>query len=212
MTIVGIVSVFLFRVVCLEARNTLNDLILPFAIFMLIAILYFANKRTISMKHYFNVLLIPGAGLLSAGKSIAQNPKNFYLNESFATWLICVLFSGIASTKAWYTTVLINLFCFVMYIYIILNQYGLDGVRPDLYVHITTCYVFSSLLIKVNEENMRSSFNLLKKAELQEKKWQHVLEMLTDGVLIMQHTQNDNGILLVNPSLRKIFKIIPNRI
>ncbi len=29
--------------------------------------------------------------------------------------------------------------------------------------------------------------------------------MLTDGVLIMQHTESDKGILLVNPSLQKIF-------
>lgn len=99
MAIVGIVTVFLFRVVCIETKNTLNDLILPFSIFMLIAMLYFGNKRTTVMKHYFNVFLIPGAGLLSAFKSIAQNPSKFYLNESFATWLICVLFSGIASTK-----------------------------------------------------------------------------------------------------------------
>lgn len=75
--------------------------------------------------------------------------------------------------------------CFIGYIYIILKHFGLDGVRPDLYVHLTTCYVFSSLLIKANEEFMRSSFSLLKKAEIQEKKWQRVLEMLTDGVLIM---------------------------
>jgi hypothetical protein len=30
--------------------------------------------------------------------------------------------------------------------------------------------------------------------------------MLTDGVLIMQHSQNESGILLMNPSLKKIFK------
>ena len=31
--------------------------------------------------------------------------------------------------------------------------------------------------------------------------------MLTDGVLLMQHTESDHGILLINPSLQKIFKI-----
>ena len=31
--------------------------------------------------------------------------------------------------------------------------------------------------------------------------------MLTDGVLIMQHTENDHGVLLINPSLQKIFSV-----
>ena len=106
---------------------------------------------------------------------------------------------------------MINFVCFWMYFLIIWYQFGVDGVRADLYVHITTCYIFSSCLIKVNEENMRNNFKLLRKAELKEKKWQSVLEMLTDGVLIMQHTDSDKGILLVNNSLRKIFKIQTNR-
>ena len=32
-----------------------------------------------------------------------------------------------------------------------------------------------------------------------------MLTMLTDGVLIMQHTESDQGVSLINPSLKKIF-------
>jgi len=37
----------------------------------------------------------------------------------------------------------------------------------------------------MNEVNLRNSFNLLSTSKIQEKKWQGVLTMLTDGVLIM---------------------------
>jgi len=29
--------------------------------------------------------------------------------------------------------------------------------------------------------------------------------MMTDGVLILEHTNSDKGIMLINPSLQKIF-------
>jgi len=34
---------------------------------------------------------------------------------------------------------------------------------------------------------------------------------LTDGVLIMQHTKSDDGILLINPSLKKTFDFDMNK-
>lgn len=140
-------------------------------IFFLIAILYFVNKRTKTPKHYFHNLLIPAVCLLTARKTIAQNDQRFYLNESFASWLIMMVFTGIASTMQWYTVVAVNFFCFVIYLGIIFRHYGSSGVGNDLYVHMITSFIFSSCLIRINEVNMRSSFNLLRKAELQEEKW-----------------------------------------
>jgi hypothetical protein len=144
-------------------------------IFFLIAILYFVNKRTKTpnsyLKHYFHILLIPAVCLLTARKTIAQNGQRFYLNESFASWLIMMVFGGIASTMQWYTVVAVNFFCFVIYLSIIFRHYGSSGVGNDLYVHMITSFIFSSCLIRINEVNMRSSFNLLRKAELQEEKW-----------------------------------------
>lgn len=94
--------------------------------------------------------------------------------------------------------------CFFLFITIIFRFYGIDGVGNDFYIHITTTIIFSATLIRMNEVNLRNSFNLLSTSKIQEKKWQSVLTMLTDGVLIMQHTESDKGILLVNPSLYTI--------
>ena len=105
----------------------------------------------------------------------------------------------------WYSVVGINMVCFFIYISIIFRNYGASGIGNDFYVHITTAIIFSGCLIRMNEVNLRSSFNLLACSKVQEKKWLRVLMMLTDGVLIMQHTENDHGILLINPSLQKIF-------
>jgi hypothetical protein len=95
----------------------------------------------------------------------------------------------------------------MIYTSIIFYYYGIINVGYDFYVHITTTFIFSSALIRIHELNLRSSFNLLSLSKKQEKKWQRVLTMLTDGVLIMQNTENDLGIVLINPSLLKILSI-----
>lgn len=105
----------------------------------------------------------------------------------------------------WYSVVTINCLCFLVYITLILLKYGSQGIGNDFYVHIPTTIIFSACLVRMNEVNLRNSFSLLNESKVQEKKWQRVLRMLTDGVLIMQHTESDDGILLINPSLEKIF-------
>lgn len=83
------------------------------------------------------------------------------MNESFASWLIMMMFGGFSSTMQWYSVVGINLGCFFIYISIIFRYYGVGGVGNDFYVHITTAIIFSGCLIRMNEVNLRSSFNLL---------------------------------------------------
>jgi hypothetical protein len=106
----------------------------------------------------------------------------------------------------------INSLTFLTYIIIVFRHFGLSGIGNDFYVHITTTIIFSTCLIRMNEVNIRESFNLLHTSKIQEKKWQRVLNMLTDGVLIMQHTEQDDGIILMNPSLKKLFSQINSEI
>ena len=44
---------------------------------------------------------------------------------------------------------------------IIFIVYGFEGVGKDAYIHITTTFILSSYLIRINEANLRISFNLL---------------------------------------------------
>lgn len=97
MALTGISAAFMIRVVLLESRNTILDLILPFTIFFVIAILYFVNQRTSKVKHYFHAVVVPLVGLLSARKTMSQNREHFYLNESFASWLVMILFGSFSS-------------------------------------------------------------------------------------------------------------------
>jgi hypothetical protein len=46
--------------------------------------------------HYFHLVVVPLVGLLTAKKSISQNIDKFYLNESFASWLVMLIFGGFA--------------------------------------------------------------------------------------------------------------------
>lgn len=101
--------------------------------------------------------------------------------------------------------VFVNLFCFVIYIAHVLRHYGFEKIGNDFLIHLLTTIILQAVLIRMNELNLRNSFQLLSLSKIQEHKWQRVLTMLTDGVLIMQHTQSENGILLINPSLQKIF-------
>lgn len=206
MAIRGITIALLYRLVVLQkAKNVNLDLFLPIGIFLVILIAYYINKQTSWMKHYFHILFIPIVGMLTAKKTIAQNTDHFYLNESFASWLLMMLLGGFSSSMQWYTVVTINFFCFMVYISLILHQYGLQDIGKDFYVHIPTTIIFSACLVRMNEVNLRNSFSLLNQSKIQEKKWQRVLRMLTDGVLIMEHTRGDDGILLKNPSLERLF-------
>ena len=157
----GIILAFIYRMLFLQSVNTILDMILPFVIMMLISFLYQFNKRSPQLKHYFHVVVIPIVGMLSAKKSISQNQEHFYLNESFASWLIMMMFSGFSSPMQWYSVVAINFMCFLAYIVMVFNEYGTKGIGNDFYVHITTTIIFSACLTRMNELNLRSSFNLL---------------------------------------------------
>lgn len=98
MALTGISAAFVYRIIILQSQNALLDLILPFVIFLFIAILYQVNRQTGLMKHYFHVVCIPVVGVLTAKKTIAQNESHFYLNESFASWILMMLFGAFSSS------------------------------------------------------------------------------------------------------------------
>ena len=64
----------------------------------------------------------------------------------------------------WYSVVGINFLCFSTYIAMVYNEYGTKGIGNDFYVHITTTIIFSACLTRMNELNLRSSFNLISQA------------------------------------------------
>lgn len=157
----GISSAFFLRVIILESKNYYLDLILPFLIMVLILALWVTNKRWKELKHYFHALVVPIVGLLTARKTIAQNNERFYLNESFASWLIMMMFGGFASTMQWYSVVAINILCYLVYYLMVYRNYGASGFGNDFYIHMFTTVIFSACLIRMNEVNLRSGFNLL---------------------------------------------------
>ena len=113
-----------------------------------------------------------------------------------------MLFGSFSSSMQWYSVAITNCLCFAIYIVVILNFYGTNClIQNNFCIHISTTVVMSICLIRMNEVNLRTSFSLLNQSKMQERKWRNVLRMLTDGVLIMQHTDDDSGILLINESL-----------
>ena len=88
------------------------------------------------------------------------------MNESFASWLIMMMFGGFSSPMQWYSIVAINFVCFAAYITLIFKEYGTQGIGNDFYVHMTTTIIFSACLIRMNEVNLRSSFNLLSQSKI----------------------------------------------
>ena len=90
-SLAGILTVFMTRIVLLQSYNAILDLILPFVILMFITLLYIWNMYYHNLKRYFHVFAVPAIGMLTVVKSISQPSERFYLNESFASWLIVVL-------------------------------------------------------------------------------------------------------------------------
>jgi hypothetical protein len=102
MALGGIIVAFVFRILILRSSNAILDLILPFVIMMFITLLYYINKNTNQMKHYFHIICIPLVGLLTARKTVSQDAYRFFLNESFASWLIMMIFGSFSSPNQWY--------------------------------------------------------------------------------------------------------------
>jgi hypothetical protein len=113
----------MFRIVMFTNDNAVLDLKLPGCIFLFMLIMHVINKNTSQMKHYFHIFAIPIVGILTACKSIFQNKTEFYLNESFATWMIMMIFGGFSSTLPWQKIVFINVLCFMLYLIIIVHYY-----------------------------------------------------------------------------------------
>lgn len=198
--ITGITVAFMLRVVMLKSQNTVLDLVLPFVIFFFIAVIYYVNKVSTLVKHFFHPFVIPAVGFLSARKTISQHDERYFMNESFASWTIMVLVASFSSPRQWHKVVFVNSISLLVYCILVFRHYGRVG--NDFYVHVPTTFLLAGLLIRMNELNMRNSFNLLHESKQNEKKWLRVLTMLTDGVLVMQHTEADEGILLINDSLK----------
>jgi hypothetical protein len=86
----------------LESKNALLDIILPFTILVFISIIYVINKQSKSFVKFFHVAVVPFVGVLTAKKTLSQNLEQHYINESFASWLVLMIFGGFSSSMQWY--------------------------------------------------------------------------------------------------------------
>ena len=130
MALLGISMAFLFRIIFLWQIDAMLDLILPFIIFCFVGFLYWVNSRTSQMKHYFHICAIPAVGALTLMKSIKQNSVRFYLNESFASWFVMMIYGSFSSTRQWYTVGFINIICFGLFIAVVFYWYGFKLSAP----------------------------------------------------------------------------------
>ena len=128
--------------------------------------LYWINLRTNYMKQCFHMVCIPTVGILTAFKTIAQNKKYFYLNESFASWILMMLLGAFSSKLQWYQVVAINCVCFNTYIIVVFYYYGINNINNDFFVHIPTVIIISTCLIRMNEVNLRNTFKQLNNIKL----------------------------------------------
>lgn len=204
LSIVGITVAFMSRVVLMENNKTVLDLVLPFIIFSVFLGAFTLNKVSTIVKRYFHVSLVPLVGFLVARKTISQNESEFYMNSCFTTWTVMMIYLSFISPMEWHKITLINLSCVLTYITTVIRHYGY--LSNDFYIHIPTSFILLTILVRLNEQNLRNSFNLLHISKQNENQWLRVLSMLTDGVLVLQNTDNDDGILLLNQSLRELFK------
>lgn len=159
-SIMGISLAFMFRVVFMNINKTVLDIVLPFCIFSFILIVYWLNKIMGSVvKRYFHAFFIPMVGILTARKSISQNENDFYLNPSFASWIVIVIYASFISPLEWHKIAVINNCSVLLYFTIVYKFYG--SLDNDFIIHVTTASIFIARLVRMNELNQRTCFNLL---------------------------------------------------
>lgn len=158
MAVTMITIAFVARVVLMNSGDIMLDLVLPLGVTVTIVVLYCINKYTTQMKHYFQIFAVPLIGFLTARKSLVQNGEHFYLNESFASWLIMMIYASFSTPKEWYLVAAINLLCFISYMFFIVKHYGMAKINNDFYVHLSVTLVLQATLTRMNEVSLRNSF------------------------------------------------------
>ena len=76
----------------------------------------------------------------------------------------------------------------------------------DLFVHFSFCYALLVSLVRKKELNDRKNFKLWKSVNIYKEKMQKILQLLHEGVLIINSNHESNNIVFHNQALVKILK------
>ena len=95
-------SLLLFlRVFVLQFVNIMHSLILPTLLVTMFYYFKVKNKLMANLNKYLLSILVPLVVLVVAQKTISHSPDKYYLNESFLSWMILVIYLAFISPLSW---------------------------------------------------------------------------------------------------------------
>lgn len=147
----SLVLLVFLRIFVLEFINIIHSYCLPICLLLLFWFFNEQNKKRTDLNFYLLSILVPGVVLIVAQKTIAQSPEVYHLNESFISWMILLYFFSFISPIPWYKVSIISALSFLIFYIRILNHFGVEKVRNDLYIHFFVTVVILSIIVRQKE-------------------------------------------------------------
>lgn len=89
------------RIFILEFVNIMHSIILPTLLVLLFLFFKEMNNTMVNLNIYMLTILVPIVVLVVAQKTISQSPDVYYMNESFISWLVLVIYLATISPMRW---------------------------------------------------------------------------------------------------------------
>eukprot|EP00347_Sterkiella_histriomuscorum_P016913 403351370 len=161
-----------------------------------------------SPKHYdvLNILLCLILAYISSKKVTALSPDKFVPNTVLILQMFQNLYASLYSTFEWYQSSTIQFILYSSYIIYWSFQYGYQNLPTDVFVHFGFCFCLCVCLVRKKEINDRKNFWLWKRLEKYKEKMHKTLQLLQEGVLIIEQNTNSKLLVYHNQALIKIFK------
>ena len=164
----------------------MHSLILPT---MLVTMFYYfkvKNKQMANLNKYLLSILVPFVALVTAQKTISLSPDKYFLNESFLSLMILMIYLAFISPLSWQKSVGITAMSFLLFTGRLWSHYGIGKIRDDLYIHFVSVLLIISIIVRSKETLDRVQFQNLMIIKRQAKHWHQVLDQLSEGVLLIE--------------------------
>jgi hypothetical protein len=144
------------------------------------------NKQMANLNKYLLSILVPFVVLVTAQKTISLSPDKYFLNESFLSWMILVIYLAFISPLSWQKSVGITALSFILFAVRLWSHYGIGKIRDDLYIHFVSVLLIICIIVRSKETLDRVQFQNLMIIKRQAKHWHQVLDQLSEGVLLIE--------------------------
>eukprot|EP00347_Sterkiella_histriomuscorum_P023930 403332893 len=177
-----------------------QGVLLAYIMFYLIGQIYPA------MFDKMNLMLLFIVAILSSFKIVALSPNEFKPNTVLVIQVVQNLYIGLYSNLEWYKMAIVQLSLQLIQITHWCFVYGVQNIPLDVFLHLGFSYLLIVSIIRKKEHIDKKNFNLWRRVDKYKTKLNKILQLLQEGVLIIEYRSQSPKIAIYNRALVRIIK------